>query len=198
MSDDLGTSDSTRQRRRRPLTRRGAYVASGIATVILLIAVVSVLTGGTVKNEATTQQSALVGHRLKDFTLDGLNGGALKSPWEADRASVIVFFASYCGPCKGEMPKIAKYLRANDPSPVEVLGVDAIDQRSAARAMVRKDGVTFPVVSDPNGVVTTGIFGFGAVPESVFVNAKGVVIGVHFGAIPRRQLASAIQSLKVT
>jgi hypothetical protein len=44
--------------------------------------------------------------------------------------------------------------------------------------------------------VTTGIFGFGAVPESVFVNAQGVVTQVYIGAIPKKQLASGIVKLK--
>jgi hypothetical protein len=44
--------------------------------------------------------------------------------------------------------------------------------------------------------VTSGIFGFEYVPESVFVSARGVVMGVHYGAIPAKQLAAAIASLR--
>ena len=171
-------------------------IGGGIA--VSLIAVVSVLTGGNVTNGKVLSTSELVGHRLKNFSLGGLNGGEIRAPWESGRASVIVFFASYCGPCKAEMPKIAKYIQTNNPSPVEVLAVDATDVRSSAQAMVKKDGVTFQVAFDPNGVVTSGIFGFLAVPESVFVNAKGVVTGVHFGAIPKKQLADAIRALRTT
>jgi hypothetical protein len=64
--------------------------------------------------------------------------------------------------------------------------------------MVKKDGVTFSVSFDPNGTVTSGIFGFSTVPESVFLNAKGVVTNVYFGAIPKKQLASGIKLLKST
>ena len=174
------------------------WISIGIGTVVAvaLIAVVSVLTGGKVTNGDVAPTSALVGKHVKGFTLDGLNGGTLKAPWESGRASVEVFFASYCGPCQGEMPKIAAYIRHHDPNPVEVLAIDAIDDRSPAQAMVKKDDVTFPVAFDPNGVVTTGIFGFGEVPESVFVNAKGVVTKVYFGAIPEQQLAKGIKSLR--
>jgi hypothetical protein len=61
--------------------------------------------------------------------------------------------------------------------------------------MVKGDGFTFPVGFDPNGVVTGGVFGFNYVPESAFVNAKGVVTEVYYGAIPKQQLASGIKSL---
>jgi len=96
------------------------------------------------------------------------------------------------------MPKIATYIRLHSPDPVTVLAVDANDVRSAAQAMVRRDDVTFPVAFDPNGVVTAGIFGFGTIPESVFVNSKGVVEKVYYGAIPKQQLAAGISVLKST
>jgi peroxiredoxin len=94
------------------------------------------------------------------------------------------------------MPQIATYIRTHSPSPVEVIAVDADDKVSPAKSMIKKDDVTFPVASDPNGNVTTGIFGFGALPESVFVNAKGVVTQVYIGAIPKKQLAGGIVKLK--
>jgi hypothetical protein len=96
------------------------------------------------------------------------------------------------------MPKIASYIRAHNPSPVDVLAIDAIDERSSAQAMIRRDHVTFPVAFDPNGVVTNGVFGFGEIPESVFISAKGVVIKVYYGAIPEQQLARGIKMLKAS
>jgi thiol-disulfide isomerase/thioredoxin len=171
-------------------------IGIGVVVAIALIAVVSALTGGKVTSGNGLPTSKLVGQHVKAFSLDGLNGGVVKSPWSEGRASVLVFFASYCGPCQHEMPKIAKYIRTHSPSPVDVVAVDAIDERSAAQAMIKKDDVTFPVAFDPNGVVTTNIFGFKDVPESVFVSAKGVVKGVYFGAIPKDTLASDIKSLK--
>jgi hypothetical protein len=95
------------------------------------------------------------------------------------------------------MPKIARYIRNHNSYPVEVMAVDADDKRPAAQSMIKEDGVTFPVAYDPQGIVTSGVFGFIDVPESVFVNARGVVTGVHYGAIPERQLAAAIASLDV-
>lgn len=196
MTADADSDETARHRFKRQSSRKLTLIIFGVAVAITAIAVVSVLTGGKVTNGNLLTTSELVGHRLKSFSLNGLNGGEVQAPWESGRAGVIIFFASYCGPCQGEMPKIANYLRANSPSPIEVLAVDASDERAAAQAMVKKDGVTFPVAFDPNAVVTTGIFGFQAVPESVIVSAKGVVTEVYFGAIPEKQLATAIHSLK--
>jgi thiol-disulfide isomerase/thioredoxin len=174
------------------------FVSLGLGTVvaIALITVVSVLTGGKATPNNGAPPSALVGTHVKSFTLSGLNGGPVSAPWTSGRASVLIFFASWCGPCKAEMPKVAAYLRTHDSSPVEVLGMDANDERAAARAFVSKDGVNFPVAFDANGDVTSGDFSFLTVPETVFLNAKGVVTQVYFGAIPVKQLAQGIKSLK--
>jgi thiol-disulfide isomerase/thioredoxin len=189
-------SETTSQTKR-PLPRKKVIVIGVVVVlVIALVGIVSAITGGKVtsgqKNLLTS--SALVGHHIHEFSLDGLNGGVIKSPWSSGHSSVLVFFASYCGPCKSEMPKIATYIRTHDLSPVDVVAVDAVDKRSAAQAMIKKDNVTFPVAYDPNGTVTTGQFGFEDVPESVFLSPTGVVKGVYYGAIPKHTL---IEGLKI-
>jgi thiol-disulfide isomerase/thioredoxin len=184
---------------RRHLSNRVIAVIAAILLIVVLIAVVSALTGGKVTSGGrgvVLPTSKLVGHHVQSFKLAGLSGGEIHAPWTQGHASVLIFFASWCTPCQGEMPKVAAYIRAHSPSPVDVVGVDANDERSAAQAFVKKDGVTFPVAFDANGTVTSGVFGFQELPESVFVNAKGVVVKVYFGAIPERVLASGIKMLK--
>ncbi|MGH3731884.1 MAG: TlpA disulfide reductase family protein [Acidimicrobiales bacterium] len=174
-------------------------VGVGVVLAIALVAVVSALTGGTVTSggkKSLLTSSALVGHHIQEFSLPGLNGGVVKSPWSEGHASVLVFFASFCGPCQGEMPKIAKYIRTHNLSPVDVVAVDANDLHSHAVAMVKKDDVTFPVAYDHSGNVTTGLFGFEDVPESVFLTAKGEVKGVYYGAIPKDELIAGLKILK--
>lgn len=171
-------------------------MAGVVALAVAAIGVVSVLTGAKVTNGDSGPTSALVGKHVGTFSLKGLNGGVERAPWTEHRASVLIFFASWCGPCKGEMPKVARYLREHDPSPVEVLGVDANDTLAGGRAMVKLDDVTFPVAFDADGSVTNSDFGFATLPESVFISAKGVVTKVYFGAIPEKQLAEGIAKLK--
>jgi thiol-disulfide isomerase/thioredoxin len=173
------------------------FVSIGIGTVlaIALIVVVSILTGGTVQNEGAGT-SNLVGHKVKTFNLAGLNGGNERAPWATGHAGVLIFFASYCGPCHKEMPEVATYIRTHSPSPVVILGVDASDQLSAGQAFVQHSKVSFPVAFDPNDVVTSGIFKFESVPETVFVSKAGVVERVYFGAIPVSQLKVGLASLQ--
>jgi len=174
------------------------FISIGIGTVIAvaLIVVVSILTGGKVTSGGNAPNSSLVGTHIKKFSLTGLHGGTVKSPWSSGHASVLIFFASWCGPCQGEMPKVATYVRTNSPSPVEVIGMDANDPLGSGRAFIKKDDVTFTVAVDPHGAVTSGVFGFQNVPETVFISAEGVVLDVYYGAIPEKKLAAGIKSLK--
>lgn len=173
------------------------FVSIGIGTVlaIALIVIVSILTGGSVQNDGGLTTN-LVGHKVQTFSLAGLNGGKERAPWATGHPGVLIFFASYCGPCHKEMPEVATYIRKHSPSPIVVLGVDASDKLSSGQAFIKHSKVTFPVAFDPNNVVTSGIFQFESVPETVFVSKDGVVEQVYFGAIPVSQLKSGIASLQ--
>ncbi len=175
-------------------------LGAGIVLAIALIAVVSALTGGKVTNDKgnVLTASALVGRHMKSWSLDGLDGGTVSAPWSSGHPSVLVFFGSFCGPCKSEMPKLSAYLRTHHTGSVDVVAMDADDERTPALAMVKKDDVTVPVAFDPKGAVTTDIFGFEAVPESVFLNAKGVVKGVYYGAIPKSVFVEGLRLLRTT
>ena len=180
------------------MNKRRWTLFGAVVLIIGVIAIVSELTGGKEGGNSTPPVSALVGRSVKDFSLDGLSGGTIRAPWASGHSSLLVFFASYCVPCQSEMPKIANYIRLHNPSPITVLGVDALDVRSSALAMMKRDHVTFPVAFDPNGAVTSGVFGFGTIPESVFLNSKGIVVRVYYGAIPKQQLAIGIKKLNST
>lgn len=190
-------SETAKPRRGHPSPMMFVSIGIGTVLAVALIVIVSLLTGGAVQDtNGQTASSELVGTTVPSFTLAGLNGGKVKAPWATGHAAVLIFFASDCGPCHQEMPKVATYLRQHSQSPVVVMGVDADDVLSAARAFTKKSDVTFPLAFDPNGVVTTGIFKFAYVPETVFVSGSGVVKQVYFGAIPVKQLKNGIAALR--
>jgi thiol-disulfide isomerase/thioredoxin len=163
---------------------------------IAAIVVVSLLTGGTVGTNPCEASSGLVGTRVTAFTEAGLTPGTVvHAPWTTHHDGVVVFFASWCGPCQREMPKLAAYLRSHELGSVEVVGVDALDARGSARRFVARAGVPFPIAFDPQGDVTTGIFQFQTLPETVFVGSSGRVAGVYYGAIPTGCLARDVAAL---
>lgn len=170
------------------------FVSLGIGTTIAvaLIVVVSLLTGG--RSSSAPPSNALIGTEASTFTLPGLSGGSVTAPYAKGHPTALVFMASYCGPCRAELPHLISYLRAHPTSSVRVIGVDSGDQRAAARAFVRHDGVPFPVVYDLNSTVASS-FQLLAIPDTVFIDAKGRVANVVIGKITPTQFAHDLAAI---
>ena len=91
------------------------------------------------------------------------------------------------------MPRLAAYVAAHVHAPVEVLGVDALDSAGPAKSFVAKDARgRSRSPSTRTAAVTDGVFGFATLPETVFVNSRGVVTDVHFGAISNARVAQGV------
>jgi cytochrome c biogenesis protein CcmG/thiol:disulfide interchange protein DsbE len=102
---------------------------------------------------------------------------------------VLTFFASWCTPCRTELPMIARV--ASDPqnsgSPVLFLGVDGNDDPASGVAFARSSGVTFPVAVDGDSSVAPhyALVGY---PDTVFIDATGHIAGAVHGPVSRAVL----------
>ncbi|WP_228389247.1 TlpA family protein disulfide reductase [Cumulibacter manganitolerans] len=112
--------------------------------------------------------------------------------------TVINLWASWCAPCRAEMPIIEK-LAQQGHGTVQVLGIATGDARSAATAFAVEFGMTFPSVLDPKNKVV-GAQGLQGLPATLFVDGSGDVVYVH--PLPYKsydELASDVaEHLKVT
>jgi cytochrome c biogenesis protein CcmG/thiol:disulfide interchange protein DsbE len=171
------------------------FVSIGIGTVIAvaLIAVVSVLTGGTVTS-GTTAPPALVGKTLTQWSQSGLNGTKVAAPWDTGHPTVVVIFASWCGPCRTEFPELSKYLATHSLGKVSLLGVDVQDTPAKATAFLHQNHVVMTSVSDPQASVY-GRFLLSGIPDTIFVDAKGVVQNMTIGAISPAKFAAGVAAL---
>ncbi len=170
-------------------------IGIGAAVAVALIVVVSLLTGGSVKGNSPPP--ALVGTHLTSLSENGLTGGTLAAPWNAHHATVVIFFASWCTPCKQELPALATYLAHHNLGKVSVLGVDVEDSRPAAQATVKKYHLKFSVLFDPSSTVAAGRFKLLGLPDTVFVDAQGVVRAETIGAISTTKFAAGVAQLNV-
>jgi thiol-disulfide isomerase/thioredoxin len=88
------------------------------------------------------------------------------------RPAVVNLWASYCGPCRTELPELQRY--ADETPGVAVIGVATGDQRAAAAWAGQDLGVRFPSLEDPQRRLLSAL-GRNALPLTLFVDADGVV-----------------------
>ena len=175
-------------RRGHPSPMMFVSLGIGTAVAVVLIVVVSLLTGGR------SPVNALVGTEASSFTLPSLAGGSLIAPYTKGHPTVVVFMASYCAPCRAELPHLVAYLSDHSTGSVRVIGVDTGDQRRAGLTFVHHDAVPFPVAFDPNSTVAAS-FQLQGIPDTVFVNAQGKVTNVVIGKITPAQFASDVAAI---
>lgn len=175
--------------------RRIVFWGAIALTTAILIAVVSAFTGGKVTS--SDNQVGYTGVEVPDFTLSAVRGGLVREPWLDHRPSVVFFFASWCPPCKGEIPKIAKYLNTHDlgDGRISFFGLDGDTDKSSALSFMNKDHVNFPVGFNPSDSVIQSDFRINYFPDTEFVSAKGVIQQVHFGAITTTELSRGVEEL---
>ena len=116
---------------------------------------------------------------LPDLVLDCLGGGPpVHLAGLPGEPTVINLWASWCGPCKKELPHFAKAHRELGDR-VQILGIDfADDEPDAALGLANRAGVTYPLVADPKSSVKTDLKVVG-LPQTVFVDAQGIIVATE-------------------
>lgn len=118
-----------------------------------------------------------------DFTLKSNSGGNVKLSELRGQVVMVNFWASWCGPCRQEMPLLdALHQRYKDLG-FTVLGVNVEEDPAAARSLLEEVPVTFPILFDSNNRVSEA-YEVDAMPSTVIVDRDGKVRYIHKGYVP--------------
>lgn len=126
------------------------------------------------------------------FTLTGIDGRKVSFAQLAGKPVVINFWATYCPPCRTEMPLLER--RAGTGSGVQLVLIDEGDSREAARAFLDAIGVHENALLDSDLSVGRS-YGVVALPLTVFVRADGTIQGKQIGQLDDRVLAAQVSLL---
>ena len=164
--------------------------------LVVLTALIAVAIWQGLSNSTTADSTALVGRTgqpARSFSLPSLSDSSKAVTLASFRGEplVINFWASWCIPCRTEMPLLEQAFRA-EKGKVRFLGIDSNDTSSAARAFLQQVRVTYPTVSDSNATVATQYELFG-LPTTVFISPSGRIVGRHIGQLNAATLREALQ-----
>lgn len=125
-------------------------------------------------------QLSLAAEPSPDFTLASNKGDNLRLAEQRGDVIMLNFWASWCGPCRKEMPLLDELHARYEAAGFQVWGVNVDAERADAEQMLAKIPVDFPVLFDSSGDVSKQ-FGVDAMPSSVFVGRDGKVRHIHRG-----------------
>ena len=148
------------------------------------------------------KQAEVAGPQMKAdlapvFTVYTESGEAVRLGDLRGKPAIVNFFASWCGPCRSEMPHFDEAYRMYGEQ-ISFLMVDLCaygnDTMENARAMVEAGGWSFPVCYDTQGEAVNA-YAIRSMPTTIFVSADGTLVAKRIGAMTQAQLLQEIEGL---
>jgi len=146
---------------------------------------------GEVENSQTEPKK----YPAPDFVMQTPDGSEVRLSDYFGKPIVLNFWASWCPPCKGEMPHFEEAFKNNSDINFIMLNVTASDSMTDAKAFVEENGYTFPVFYDTDGMASY-IYGAASLPTTFFIDAEGNLVTYAVGALSAEKLDIGLGFIK--
>ncbi|GAA0498272.1 redoxin domain-containing protein [Salinibacillus aidingensis] len=145
--------------------------------------------------EAEADVGTNVDDQAPDFELTTLTGKTEKLSDYRGEPVMVNFWASWCGPCRSEMPAMQNMYEKND---VNILAVNLTTQETKRQDIpdfVDEFQLTFPVLLDVEGE-TGSAYQIGSIPTSFFIDSEGIISYKHTGPLNEEQIMQQFEKMK--
>lgn len=115
-----------------------------------------------------------------DFTLQSSSGENVRLAEQRGKVVMLNFWASWCGPCRQEMPLLDGMYKRYGPAGFQFYGVNVEEDNTDAKKLLKELGVSFPVLFDPESKASK-LYKVDAMPTTVVIDKKGQIRFVNRG-----------------
>ena len=156
----------------------------GLALVLIIVALIVTSKPPAVQNPSASNPSATAPalEKASDFTLKDLNGKTVSLSDFRGKSVYVNFFATWCPPCKGEMPDIEKMYQKYASKGLVILAVDLSEDAATVKNFIQKNGYNFKVLLDSDNRAGNQ-YQTNAIPVSVFIDKAGNIVSRIVGAL---------------
>ena len=136
-----------------------------------------------------------VGQKAPDFELQTVDGKSMKLSDLKGKPVMLNFFATWCPPCRAEMPVLQEVYKEYEAQGFVILAVNLNESELVLKSFREKLGLTFPIVIDKDDRVSR-LYDIVPLPTSYFVDKNGVVQGKWTGEVRSKdQLKQLLQPI---
>ncbi|GGY87854.1 thiol:disulfide interchange protein [Cellvibrio zantedeschiae] len=118
-----------------------------------------------------------------DFTLKSSTGENIRLAEQRGQVVMLNFWASWCGPCRDEMPLLDKLNSKYGKMGFVLYGVNTDQDIAEAKKVLEKVKVNYPILFDPDSKLSD-LYAVDSMPFSVFIDKKGQIRHIHKGYVP--------------
>ena len=168
-------------------------VLIGIGLIIL-----GLVAAGVISNRGITADDIVVPSKVNfpapEITLNNLKGERVSISDYNQQVVLINNWATWCPPCKAEMPTLSKYFKEHSDQGFMLVGINAGDPADEVANFVDEYGLTFPILLDPNNKSLI-FFHTDNLPSSYVINRDGNVVLAWSGPISQAMLEKYVTPL---
>lgn len=138
--------------------------------------------------------SPQIKHKI-DFTLKDLNGKDVSIHDFTGKKIYVNFWATWCSPCKSEMPELEKLYQETKDSDLVIIAVNLGDSKETVQAFMNQNNYHFTVLLDSDNAIASK-YGITGIPTSIFLDREGYLVDGMTGAMSYDNMRSYIDKLK--
>jgi peroxiredoxin len=145
--------------------------------------------------ESTTTNKPVVPKPAQDFTLKDINGNNdIKLSSLKGKAVIINFWATWCYPCREEIPDLQKSYDENKDKGLVILGVNIKENESKVSKFAKDYKMTYPILLDIDGTTSDAYRVFG-IPTSFFIDRNGLIKDSFIGMLTKEDLSKKLATI---